>query len=736
MSVDCSFSVAANSRPRVVLFLILILAAFSGLTGCVGLVPGAGTPATVTLAANPTTISPGQSTTLTWNSTNASTAMLSGVGQVAAVGSMQVTPTKTTTYSISVTGTDNITATATVTVVVAPPTVTISANPTTITAGQPTVLTVVATGSTTLVITDNIDSNSYPLSATGGTQTVNPLKTVIYTATATPAVGPAIKASVTVTVNPANLQAIKHVIFEMQENHTFDNYFGMLNPYRVANGWNVSEDGNTYTIDGIDDKLTTISNEDDEGQVFNLFKLISTCIDDDSSAWLQSYGDVNRYDFLLNRPINMDGFVHTAEGYAKCGDKCGNGDFTDLTGQRAMGYYDQTFLNYYYFMAAQFSVSDRWFSPVSAESTPNRISTMTGGTTQGLVHDPGTAEDNLGVQLKIPTIFQELDGAGVPWKIYYTTTEDQCLADNDGDCGNGQPINKFPATTFTYFTYSLKYLYANPTGAPCTPPTVGSLQAVGDPNNAFCIDTTHVTPISQYFTDLTNNTLPSFAWIDPGYSNNDEHPGSGQSILFGQAQVASLMNALMTSSSWSSSVFFWSYDEGGGPYDHVPPVPGHTNDFTDPSLGITTDISSVAVNPDSYNPCVPADQNDVATLHCDLWTTPTHAYDDPGVNPGDAPAVKGFGAQLGFRLPNMILSPFIRAHYVSHTPMDHTAVIKFVENRFIGSGASLTARDAAQPNLLEFFDFKNVPWAVPPTPPAPYPTSQAPATCTPANMGP
>ena len=47
--------------------------------------------------------------------------------------------------------------------------------------------------------------------------------------------------------------------------------------------------------------------------------------------------------------------------------------------------------------------------------------------------------------------------------------------------------------------------------------------------------------------------------------------------------------------------------------------------------------------------------------------------------------------------------------------MDHTAIIKFVEDRFIGNGKYLTARDAAQPNLLDFFDFTDVPWATPPT---------------------
>ena len=65
-----------------------------------------------------------------------------------------------------------------------------------------------------------------------------------------------------------------------------------------------------------------------------------------------------------------------------------------------MGYYDQDFLNYYYYMASQFALSDRWFSPVSSKSIPNRIATFTGGTTQGLVKDPG-GDDHL-PQLEYP----------------------------------------------------------------------------------------------------------------------------------------------------------------------------------------------------------------------------------------------------------------------------------------------------------------------------------------------
>ena len=591
------------------------------------------------------------------------------------------------------------------------PTVTLTANPPSISSGGSSTLTATATNATSVVITGT-DGSMYTLSATGGTQTVSPSATTTYTVQASGSMG-STTATATVTVVPAgSANAVQHIVFMMQENHTFDNYFGMLNPYRKANStngqaWNVGDDGNTYNVDGVDDKLTTISNKDDEGDVYQLYKFKTTCIDDDSSDWLASYGDVEAYNRLTTRPITMNGFVHNAEGFAKYCAKIGtcSGNFTDLTGERSMGYYDQSFLNYYYFMASQFAVSDRWFSPVSSKSISNRIAVYTGGTTQGLVKDPGN--DHLG-SLNIETIFQELDQAKVSWKIYYTSTDGFCLA--GGDCPGGG-TKAYPAIYFTHMSYAYKYLYGNPSAATCTAPTQPS-SVVGDTTNSFCIDPTHIAPLSQYYTDLSNGALASFSFIEAGYGVNDEHPGSNTSILTGQAEVAKVINAFMSSPEWKNSVFFLSYDEGGGPYDHVPPVPGHSNDFTDASLGSIPDISTIAVNADSYKPCVPPTPG-TPTIHCDLATS------DPGANSGDAAAVYGFAAQLGFRLPNMIVSPFTRKHYVSHVPMDHTAVIKFVENRFIGPSAHLTARDAAQPNLLDFFDFTNVPWATPPTPPTP-----------------
>ncbi len=569
------------------------------------------------------------------------------------------------------------------------------------------------------------------------------------------------------------VQKVQHVVLLLQENRTFDTYFGMLNVYRKANNLNLGDDGKEYDVDGIEDKLDTITNVSDPvsatpttppipSQSFKLFHASSSCLDDMSSAWLESFGDVNRFDFSLTRPILMDGFVHTAQGFAaSCaqdidphtGQSRCSGTFTDFAGERAMAYYQDVSvsgspeLNYYYSLASQFALSDRWFSPVASKSTPNRIATYSGGTTQGLVRDPFrddnlidpvTNMDAMNISaLTAKTIFEELDGGNVSWKIYYSETLDGCLADGSV-CPPNNYVDKRPSTTFTDFAYSQKYLAKVNADGSCP----AGLQAGG--SSGFCIDPTHLAPISQYFTDVQNNTLPAFAYIEAEYGHADEHPGSGQSILSGQQQAATLINALMQSPSWSSSVFFLAYDEGGGPYDHVPPVPGHSNDFTDP--GVTAnypDISAIAVKADGYNPCQPPPSSNpdfanlwLPTQHCDLKPdtagNPHGATPEPGASPNDAATSQGFAAQLGFRVPNVVISPFTKKHYVGHTPMDHTAILKFVESRFLPqAGSHLTPRVAAQPDLLDFFDFTNVPWATPPTLPVPPPVG---STCHPEMM--
>jgi phospholipase C len=301
-------------------------------------------------------------------------------------------------------------------------------------------------------------------------------------------------------------------------------------------------------------------------------------------------------------------------------------------------------------MASNFATSDRWFAPVMDRTQINRMY-LFAATSQGYAYPPGTnAADN--GPLTAPTIFDALQKAGVTWKVYYT---DDVCSTSPGDARGprgaitGNVSTPASAGACTYLTQFAAYL----------PPNVMPANVV---------------PVSEYLKDVQNGTLPAVSFIETGYlSQRDEHPSSGTNIQTGAAYVASLINPLMASPSWKDSAFILTYDEPGGTYDHVAPVP--------------------AVSPDGIPP-KDLQPNDICTkgtgVVCDFTIT-------------------------GFRVPVLVVSPFTKKNFVSHTIADYTAILKLIETRF--NVPSLTNRDAAQMDMTEFFDFQNVPWATPPSPP-------------------
>jgi hypothetical protein len=158
-----------------------------------------GNPQILRYEANPVTITPGQSSTLSWATAGATSASISGVGTVPVNGSTTVTPTQTTTYTLTATSSDNKSVTAPVTVIVAaasvPQIVTFVANPPTIDAGQSTKLCWQVNNATSITITPGVGSN---LNA-NDCATVTPTQTTTYTLTATNSSGQ-IQANVTVNV--------------------------------------------------------------------------------------------------------------------------------------------------------------------------------------------------------------------------------------------------------------------------------------------------------------------------------------------------------------------------------------------------------------------------------------------------------------------------------------------------------------------------------------------------------
>lgn len=465
-------------------------------------------------------------------------------------------------------------------------------------------------------------------------------------------------ASVTATFNTTtSLSSINHIVFLAQENRSFDHYFGALREYWAQNGYpDQSFDGlpqfNPATgaapltgpapsIPGCDPASPPPADcKFDTSNPVTSYHLITQCVENPSPSWNESHVDWNYNDQVGLYPATLNGFVWTAAHDARYYTP----PFNDVDGVRAMGYYDGNDLNYYYFMASNFATSDRWFNAIMTRTNPNR-QYLIAATSQGRAYPPGTnAQDSS--PLTATTIFQELQNAGISWKIY---------VDPKGSSCTGPPYD--PACLLT-LSYVQEFAWGQ------TIPTAY-------PQN--------IAPISQYFTDVQNGTLPAVAQIEPGTdAGTDEHPSNSDAVptnsQTGAAYIATMINALMQSASWKDSAFLLTFDEFGGFYDHVAPQP--------------------TVSPDGIKP-VDLQPGDV----CTTVTGPTCDF-----------------TYTGYRVPLIVVSPYAKKNYVSHSVADLTAILKLIETRF--GVPALTKRDAAQIDMTEFFDFNNPPWTTPPSPPA------------------
>jgi phospholipase C len=310
--------------------------------------------------------------------------------------------------------------------------------------------------------------------------------------------------NITVTAPANGLANLKHIIFFLQENRSFDSYFGMLGPYKASEGL-------ANNVDGLN-LNTTLPNT--QGQPVHPFHYQTVCTENLSPAWNESHADV---DGGL-----MDGFMRTSTSVSST---------IDPTGTRAMGYYDQSDLPYYYEAAARFATSDRFFSPALTNTVPNRLYMFT-ATSFGNAFPPTPPSGGF----TQPTIFAHLDQAGVSWRYYYQDALSSAL------------IQQF---------------------------------------SIYKTDAAKVVPIANWANDVLNeSTLPSVIFIErASQSARDEHPGAN--IQTGAADAANIINTLMSSPSWQSSALILAYDEGGGLYDHVLPAREVKPDSLAPKLKST-----------------------------------------------------------------------------------------------------------------------------------------------------
>ena len=475
-----------------------------------------------------------------------------------------------------------------------------------------------------------------------GTTTVTPTKSTTYTATATDPNGITTTSKAVVTISGALQQSINHIIWLVQENRSFDSYFGKLGIYRA----NHVQGAKSTDVNGIDDDLNpAFTLSDLNNNPVHPFHYQTECTDNLTPSWNESHFDVAPPSNGTNQQGKMDNFMKTTTSVPHPNDS---------NGSRAMGYYTEADLPFYYELATEFAVSDSMFSPLLSNTIANRLYLFT-GTSFGTIYpgsNPSTGQPEFNPDsYKQKTIFDVLNANNISWKYYFQD-------------------NSIFLASFSDW-----------------------LNSDGTPNTAI---QGHVFPISDYFNILSNpatadQNLPQVVFIERGGNSaaTDEHPLNN--VQVGAAAVAQMINTLIGSSAWPDSVFILAFDEGGGLYDHVPPIK--------------------LVAPDSQPP--------------DTQNVPFK------VLPGDF-------TDSGFRVPFVMVSPWVKPNYVSHVPTDTTSILKFIETRF--NLPNLTARDGstaanvppgANPvsDLSDFFDFSS-PHLL--TLPQPLPAQPTTGTCKPS----
>jgi phospholipase C len=333
---------------------------------------------------------------------------------------------------------------------------------------------------------------------------------------------------------------INHIIYIIQENITFDHYFG------------------TYPgADGIPANLKLAFQPGGKPEV-GPFHLNKTAIPHDlNHSWQAvqvAYNNGKMDGFLWAEwpkalqyywqgelPQVNSAKIKAVPGLSAKGAPMFNPNIRNgqLTGKRSksppsgrppgwvlntLSYYDYHEIPNYWDYARRYTLCDRFFSSLTGPSEPNHLYTIA-AQSGGLVNNPGPDIARKGAVYSFKTAAELLQSNGISWKYY----------DEKPNPHRHSLSNPLPG--FKNFT-------AN-----------GELMK-------------HVVPLADFFSDIQHGQLPSVCWIVPN-GPDSEHPP--QDSARGMWHVTELVNAVMNSRFWKDTAIIVTWADYGGFYDHVAP---------------------------------------------------------------------------------------------------------------------------------------------------------------------
>lgn len=348
--------------------------------------------------------------------------------------------------------------------------------------------------------------------------------------------GPTSGGSPSAAAAAAGIEKIDHIVIIVQENRSFDHYFGTYPgadgiPMKNGKPKDCVPDPQLNKCDYPFHSKLLYNNGGPHGQPHSIADINNGKMDG----------------FIRSAILGGDNFCLIYRTLGKCANSLGPDLQPDV-----MSYHTRREIPNYWAYADEYVLQDRFFAAVDSWTLPAHLFLTSAWAAvcseqddpMSCKSDPEMNPDNavkFGPDRKPPYAWTDitylLHKAGVSWKYY--VAPGTCLK---APCGNhqlGTPRAMNPVPGFTTVRENGQ---------------MGNVQA----------DT-------SYFRDAEEGTLPSVSWVIPGRGYS-EHPSGGEdNLALGMQHVTQVVNAAMKGPDWDSTAIFLTWDEWGGFYDHVPP---------------------------------------------------------------------------------------------------------------------------------------------------------------------
>jgi phospholipase C len=533
--------------------------------------------------------------------------------------------------------------------------------------------------------------------------------------------------SIPANFNTGTIKDVEHIVILMQENNSFDKYFGTL---RGVRGFS-----------------------DPRPALINLPNASGVGIAGQVPVFLQPAGAVNVSEgfsvtaasqgapangapvlppFRLNpetttpptASLGLSYVPGTDHGWETQHGGWNQGQWDGwptAKGPATMLRFERVDIPYHYALADAFTVGDAYHCSVLGPTNPNRyylwsgcIGNVTpythpdctisvGGTdsygnpidgVDGAGSGPRTANGLSNGYLRWPTLPETLQGAHISWKIYQDLAGSS-FADDFGGGGPTSFAGNFQDNPVLYFNQyatapanSPLFQFAvgpqvstNITGTNPTVPATATMPAASSSSAQWLTWTEAL--FDKFKSDVQNGTLPQVSWIvaPAGFSEHPDWPSN-----YGAWYTSQVVDILVANPEvFSKTVFIINFDENDGGFDHmVSPTPPQSTSGADGASTVSTAF--------------------------ELITAAAVAATPGGPPPGPI--------GLGARVPFLVISPWSKGGFVNSQLFDHTSVIRFIEKRFGIIDPNITPwRRAVAGDLTSCFNFANPNGQLPPLPP-------------------